>query len=57
MQLEEFFDYKNQLLDDIFTTLRLEISDAEKQNFYKKYIQSMTLHIDKDGIMKIRVIE
>ena len=47
----------NQLLDDIFTTLRLEISDAEKQNFYKKYIQSMTLHIDKDGIMKIRVIE
>ncbi len=45
----------NELLDDIFTTLRMEISEAEKQNFYKKYIQSMSLHIDKDGVMKIRV--
>ncbi len=43
------------LLDDIFTTLRMEISDAEKQNFYKKYIQSMALHIDRDGIMKIKI--
>lgn len=47
----------NELLDDIFTTLRMEISDAERQNFYKKYIQSMSLHIDKDGIMKIRIVE
>ncbi len=47
----------NQLLDDIFTTLRMEISEAERQNFYKKYIQSMSLHIDKEGIMKIRVLE
>ena len=47
----------NQLLDDIFTTLRMEISDAERQNFYKKYIQSMSLHIDKEGVMKIRVLE
>ena len=47
----------NELLDDIFTTLRMEISDAERQNFYKKYIQSMSLHIDKDGVMKIRIVE
>lgn len=47
----------NELLDNIFTTLRMDISEAEKQNFYKKYIQSMSLHINKDGIMKIRVLE
>lgn len=47
----------NELLDDIFTSLRMEISDAERQNFYKKYIQSMSLHIDKEGVMKIRILE
>ena len=47
----------NALLDDIFTTLRMEISDAERQNFYKKYIQSMSLHIDKEGVMRIRILE
>ncbi len=47
----------NALLDDIFTTLRMEISDAERQNFYKKYIQSMSLQIDKEGIMRIRILE
>lgn len=44
-----------QLTNDIFTTLRMEISDAEKQHFYKKYIQGMTLHIDRDGIMRIKI--
>ena len=43
------------MLNDIFQTLRMDISDAEKQNFYKKYIQNMQLHIDKNGIMKIKV--
>lgn len=47
----------NALLDDIFTSLRMDISDAEKQNFYRKYIQSLSLHIDKDGIMRIRIVE
>ncbi len=47
----------NEMLNDIFNTLRMDISEAEKQNFYKKYIQSMQLHIDKDGIMKIRVLD
>lgn len=46
-----------EMLDDIFSTLRMDISDAEKQHFYKKYIQSMQLHINKDGIMKIRVLD
>lgn len=45
------------LLDDIFVSLRMDISDAERQNFYKKYIQSMSLQIDKEGIMRIRVLE
>ena len=44
-----------EMVEDIFTTLRMDISDAEKQNFYKKYIQGMQLHIDKDGVMKIKV--
>ncbi len=44
-----------KLTDDIFTTLRMDISDAEKQNFYRKYIQGMTLSIDKDGIMRIKI--
>ena len=44
-----------KLTDDIFTTLRMDISDAEKQHFYKKYIQGMTLGIDKDGIMRIKI--
>ena len=47
----------NEMLSDIFQTLRMDISEAEKQNFYKKYIQSMQLHIDKDGIMKIKVVD
>ncbi len=44
-----------EMLDDIFQSLRMDISEAEKQNFYKKYIQNMQLHIDKNGIMKIKV--
>ena len=44
-----------KLTDDIFTTLRMDISEAEKQHFYKKYIQGMTLSIDKDGIMRIKI--
>ena len=46
-----------EMLADIFQTLRMDISEAEKQNFYKKYIQSMQLHIDKNGIMKIKVLD
>lgn len=46
-----------EMLDDIFTTVRMDISEAEKQNFYRKYIQTMQLHIDKDGIMRIRVLD
>ena len=47
----------SEMIDDIFTTLRMDISDAEKQNFFKKYIQTMQLHIDKEGIMKIKVLD
>ena len=43
------------MLDDIFQSLRMDISEAEKQNFYKKYIQNMQLCIDKNGIMRIKV--
>ena len=46
-----------EMMDDIFSSLRMDISEAEKQNFYKKYIQSMQLHIDKDGIMRIKIVD
>lgn len=44
-----------KLLEDIYLNLRLEATQAEKQNFYNKYIKKMTLTIDKDMIMKIKI--
>lgn len=44
-----------EMMDDIFSTLRMDISEAERQNFYKKYIQAMQLYIDKEGIMRIKI--
>ena len=46
-----------KLLEDIYFNLRMEVSEGEKQNFYNKYIKKMTLTIDNDGIMKIRIPE
>lgn len=43
------------ILNDIYHQLRLSATDAEKQNFYDKVIKKMTLSIDKDGNMSIRL--
>lgn len=45
----------DELMNDVFATLRMDPSDTEKQNFYKKYIQGMQLYVDKDGYLKIKV--
>ena len=46
-----------KLLEDIYFNLRMEVSEGEKQNFYNKYIKKMTLTIDNDGVMKIKIPE
>ena len=47
-------DTKN-LVNEIFFDLYMDVDDAEKKNFYDKYIKKMTLSIDKNGIMKIKI--
>lgn len=44
-----------ELLDSIYTKLRLSVSTTEKQNFYERVVKKMTLSIDKDGKMSINV--
>ena len=44
-----------QLLDDIYTSLRLDAEHSEKKYFYDKYIKGLKLHIDADGIMTIKI--
>lgn len=44
-----------KLLEDLYTNLRMDVSDGEKLNFYNKYIKKMTLTLDKDGVMSINV--
>ncbi|MBQ1516974.1 MAG: NYN domain-containing protein [Clostridia bacterium] len=46
-----------QLAEDIYTALRIELTDSEKKSFYQKFIQGLSLCIDKDGIMKIKIPE
>ena len=33
----------------------MEVDEAEKKNFYDRYVKKMTLAIDKDGIMTIKI--
>lgn len=44
-----------QLLDDIYTALRLNVEPVEKSNFYNKYIQGMRLEIGTDNKMRIKI--
>ena len=43
------------IMDEIYYNLRMSVTEAEKQNFYAKVIKKMTLSIDKDGEMKIKL--
>ena len=46
-----------KLTEEIYTALRIELTDSEKKSFYQKYIQGLSLYVDKDGIMKIKIPE
>lgn len=46
-----------ELLENLFTNLRMTVSEAEKINFYNKYIKKMRLETDAKGIMRIKVPE
>ena len=37
--------------------LRMDVSAAEKSNYYSKYIRKMRLEMDDNGILKIKVQE
>ena len=45
------------LIDEIIRNLRMDVSAAEKSNFYNKYIRKMRLEIDEKGILRIKVQE
>ena len=45
------------LIEDIIRNLRMDVSAAEKSNYYSKYIRKMQLEIDDNGILKIKVQE
>lgn len=44
-----------ELVNNIFRELYMEVDEAEKKNFYDKYVKKMTLAIDKDGMMTIKI--
>lgn len=43
------------LLDDLYTVCRISASDAEKQNFYDRYIKKLSLIIDESGDFRIKI--
>ena len=47
----------NALIEDIIRNLRMDVSVAEKSNYYSKYIRKMRLEIDDNGILRIKVQE
>ena len=47
----------NALIEDIIRNLRMDVSAAEKSNYYSKYIRKMRLEIDDNGILRIKVQE
>ena len=44
-----------ELVNNIFRELYMEVDEAEKKNFYDRYVKKMTLAIDKDGMMTIKI--
>lgn len=45
----------NDMMEEAYRITRAEMSDAEKQQFFKKYIKPMHLVIDKDGNVSIEL--
>lgn len=47
----------HNLLDDVILSCRAELSDAEKESMYNKYIKGLTLTVNKEGIFEIKIPE
>lgn len=45
----------NTLLNDICEKAQIKIDDKEKKKFYDKYIKTLSLEIDANGIFKIKI--
>lgn len=45
----------NTLLNNICEKAQIEINDKEKNKFYDKYIKTLSLEIDTNGIFKIKI--
>ena len=45
----------NTLLNNICEKAQIEINDNEKNKFYDKYIKTLSLEIDTNGIFKIKI--
>lgn len=45
----------NTMLDEVYRTTRVSLSDAEQQQFYHKYVKPMHIVIDKDGNASIEL--
>ena len=43
------------LVDNVFTAARIDATDAEKKSFYDKYIKKMTVAIDDNGNMSLKI--
>ena len=42
-----------ELVQHIYTEARLNASDSEKENFYNRYIKTLTLKCEADGTFRI----
>lgn len=52
--LEEAVDFNvHDMLRNAYLATRAEMSEAEKKQFYDRYIKNMRLEIDKDGNVSI----
>ena len=45
----------NDMLADAFRATRIEMSEAERQQFYQKYIRPMNIVIQPDGQVKFQL--
>ena len=43
------------LVNSIFLSCRVDASEAEKKNFYDRYIKKLTMMIDESDTLKIRI--
>lgn len=44
-----------ELVEQLYTETRITATDAEKENFYKRYIKTLSLKCDADGNFSIEI--